>query len=345
MSRIFKRPMFRKGGNVGDGIMTGIVDREMHAVSDPDGVGGKSNRERIMEAYDKYPSQDFDPLTKFLLQYGPAAATQTGGGGTIGNLLAAGKEPIADLIKNRGAENKFKRKIAMEGEILDIETENALRLATEKAKGDSKTYKDILVGEEISRLVPRIGELTTILENQDGTLSEADKVRYRNELDTAKINLNRYKKDDPTKVALLDIFTKSTQGEYVLSNNIKALFKANPQKYGNDPKNSKLLMDAIRETEKFLTQMLSTRTNEAEGGRIGYALGTPEPQVQPELNEQPISYEQLRARLPKEIGNDIVTLMANSASALEDFASIQSQQDVDNFNTRYGVNLVLPTGA
>ena len=58
-----------------------------------------------------------------------------------------------------------------------------------------------------------------------------------------------------------------------------------------------------------------------------------------------ISYEQLRARLPKEIGNDIVTLMANSASALEDFASIQSQQDVDNFNTRYGVNLVLPTGA
>ena len=25
--RTFKRPMFRKGGNVGDGIMTGIVDR------------------------------------------------------------------------------------------------------------------------------------------------------------------------------------------------------------------------------------------------------------------------------------------------------------------------------
>ena len=33
MSRIFKRPMFRKGGNVGTGIMTGIVDRSMHAES------------------------------------------------------------------------------------------------------------------------------------------------------------------------------------------------------------------------------------------------------------------------------------------------------------------------
>ena len=27
MSKVFKRPMFRRGGNVGTGIMTGIVDR------------------------------------------------------------------------------------------------------------------------------------------------------------------------------------------------------------------------------------------------------------------------------------------------------------------------------
>ena len=32
--KTFRRPMFRKGGNVGDGIMTGIVDRSMHA-ADP----------------------------------------------------------------------------------------------------------------------------------------------------------------------------------------------------------------------------------------------------------------------------------------------------------------------
>ena len=323
-----------------NGIMSGIQETPRTQYSEG------STRERLLKVAEEYPSQAADPLGQFLITGGLNLLSGKGAGkGTLGALAESYKEPTANLFKSMSEKNQLEKKLALEGEVLDIETENALRLATEKAKGDSKTYKDILVGEEISRLVPRIGELTTILENQDGTLSEADKVRYRNELDTAKINLNRYKKDDPTKVALLDIFTKSTQGEYVLSNNINALFNANPQKYGNDKKNSKLLMDAIRETEKFLTQMLSTRTNEAEGGRIGYALGTPEPQVQPELNEQPISYEQLRARLPKEIGNDIVTLMANSASALEDFASIQSQQDVDNFNTRYGVNLVLPTGA
>ena len=50
MSRIFKRPMFRKGGNVGTGIMTGIVDRSMHAENpfvlgnqgmNPNGLGFK----------------------------------------------------------------------------------------------------------------------------------------------------------------------------------------------------------------------------------------------------------------------------------------------------------------
>jgi hypothetical protein len=55
-----------------------------------------------------------------------------------------------------------------------------------------------------------------------------------------------------------------------------------------------------------------------------------------------ISYDQLRARLPNEITDDIVELMSNSAEALEDFAMISSQQEVDQFNKKYSVNLVLP---
>jgi hypothetical protein len=31
MSRILRRPMFRRGGEVGEGIMTGIVDRSNYA--------------------------------------------------------------------------------------------------------------------------------------------------------------------------------------------------------------------------------------------------------------------------------------------------------------------------
>ena len=36
MSRTFKRPMFRKGGNVGNGIMSGITDRVQAKAGYPD---------------------------------------------------------------------------------------------------------------------------------------------------------------------------------------------------------------------------------------------------------------------------------------------------------------------
>jgi hypothetical protein len=57
---------------------------------------------------------------------------------------------------------------------------------------------------------------------------------------------------------------------------------------------------------------------------------------------QKLSFEEIRNRLPKEITDDIVRLIANSSEALQDFAYIKTQQDVNQFNVKYGVNLVLP---
>ena len=61
--------------------------------------------------------------------------------------------------------------------------------------------------------------------------------------------------------------------------------------------------------------------------------------------EDKIDYATLRARLPQEINDDIVKLLAASPEALEDFATIATQQDVDQFNKKYNVNLVLPSEA
>ena len=58
-----------------------------------------------------------------------------------------------------------------------------------------------------------------------------------------------------------------------------------------------------------------------------------------------LSYEELRARLPEEVTDDIVVILAESPQALVDFAEIQTQTDVDEFNMKYGVNLSLPSGA
>ena len=59
-------------------------------------------------------------------------------------------------------------------------------------------------------------------------------------------------------------------------------------------------------------------------------------------NEINISYEQLRDRLPQEISNDIVLLLSKSYEAFADFAEIQTQADVNEFNTKYNVQLFLP---
>ena len=49
MSRILKRPMFRKGGEVMEGIMTGIQPRKNYA---EDGVVRQTEDEIIKEAFD-----------------------------------------------------------------------------------------------------------------------------------------------------------------------------------------------------------------------------------------------------------------------------------------------------
>lgn len=136
MSKVFKRPMFRKGGSVNEGIMTGIVDRENHAenpfVGGQRGMGvntdfnleerntspqmnlpdlktmTKENIDLLLEAAGERGG--YDPLTQFLLQYGPAAAKQTGGG-TFANLIAAAEKPVESLIASKQKEDDFLRSI------------------------------------------------------------------------------------------------------------------------------------------------------------------------------------------------------------------------------------------
>jgi len=121
---------------------------------------------------------------------------------------------------------------------------------------------------------------------------------------------------------------------------------------------------------KGFDQGLSGVELQADGGRVGKANGgitetadvnmmteTPtgmtdvnvqETETVPaQTNEINISYDQLRDRLPPEVTDDIVLLLSQSYEALADFAEIQTQADVNQFNIKYNVQLFLPqqTGA
>jgi len=96
-------------------------------------------------------------------------------------------------------------------------------------------------------------------------------------------------------------------------------------------------------------------SNFAEGGRVKKSIGGDveemEETVKETVTEGPatptapvkkMTYAELRNRLPKEITDDVVQLIEKSQEAMQDFAYIRTQGDVDSFNLKYGVNLVLP---
>ena len=53
------------------------------------------------------------------------------------------------------------------------------------------------------------------------------------------------------------------------------------------------------------------------------------------------TYAMLRARLPAEIPDDVVSLISYNPEAFADFASIENQEDVKSFNEKYGMELVI----
>jgi len=203
MSRILRRPMFRKGGNVGTGIMTGIVDREGYDNgSDP--FTGRTiptlkdltaeSVQALQEAAG--PRGGFDPLTSFLLAYGPAAAMENRGGGTIANLIAAAKEPSAALIKSKADEDKFQRGLRTRATASAIEKRDKM-METEA----ERKFKSDLFEKETNRLMDLqendfSNEAKVLGLKQDFSSDQATKER--------ELKLNMQKIDNALRSGLLD---------------------------------------------------------------------------------------------------------------------------------------------
>ena len=116
MSSTFKRPLIRKGGTTGGGIMDNVVERGQYADSNAKDIKGLSIGDKVslVESLGGPDKGLADPLTQFLLQIGPRIGTQTGKGGIIPNLLEASKEPLSDLISAQRARRKTRQAIGLE---------------------------------------------------------------------------------------------------------------------------------------------------------------------------------------------------------------------------------------
>jgi hypothetical protein len=205
-------------------------------------------------------------------------------------------------------------------------------------------FKDQALMGELAKVIPQISDTLAKLQEDPNNQELKDKLQILE--GQKKIILGK----DPIAEASLDIFVKSPQGATVFTTERKKLLAANPEKYMTESGVNEILL--TQDTMKIIQQILQGFY--ADGGRVGLAMGGEptgikdpkiNPPAQPLSSTNQMSYENLRTRLPKEISDDIVKLLSVSPEAFEDFAVIQTQQDVDTFNKKYDVNLVLPAEA
>ena len=243
----------------------------------------------------------------------------------------------------------FGKVIAAEGEMLGSEEQG-------------KIFKDKLMLDTLIGATKDKVRLTKALEEETDAAKIAE---MESDLLVADTTINQLRKRNP----LVDKILGSTAVvkellDVILPAYDKAMIEDpdNPGtqvlKYPKTPEGqAQKIQDAMAEIMRIVQA-----GGQAEGGRVGHAQGelvedinvqeTIQPGAMPnamgqapEVEPVGMSFDELRARLPETITDDIVILLSQSGQALEDFATIQTQQDVDNFNTKYNVNLVLPAEA
>jgi len=125
VSRTLKRPMFRRGGQVNDGIMTGIVDREQKKVGD---VAGRA-RELTPELASLL--EEFTPQTKLPIgQFGlNLASGKFAGSGALQNIVGSATDPYKQFTKADDA-----RESAIRSGAVKLGIGQAMAEATARAK-------------------------------------------------------------------------------------------------------------------------------------------------------------------------------------------------------------------
>ena len=344
------RPMFRRGGSTGEGITSGL------------------SRQGYEHGKTVQPRRPNTNLNNFLIDFGLDLISRPPQGGIFATAASAAKDPFSRFQARQVAQEDRDWQQKMYDEKMAFEQE--------KFKEDKSQFKRELEQDRYLGELEAQGE-KQFIEDQinaywdpliDAELDEEKKKLLENEKRADKYNIIVQGADISDQYKILTneaAYTQAlTAAENELENtkNDKTGMNWVQEDAGYAERLQNLINKYLRLASKFLEEGKQLK---ASGGRVGKALGgeitedinmrtqTPggisdinisetmesDPGTTNEIN---ISYEQLRDRLPPEISNDIVLLLSESYEAFADFAEIQTQADVNEFNTKYNVQLFLP---
>ena len=364
MSRVLNRPMFRLGGST-SGITSGLDTPKRGRVDGPGGYAGidyDKAFETSQKITDKYYPRRGGDINRFLIEWGLNMAGNPPSGNVLQTAAKEAQGPTQKLFASMDESDATRSAVGagLFGEIIGAEGE---------MMGGRDVFKDELMLETLIKATKDKVRLTKELEKEtDKTIIAAK----QEELLVANTIINQLRERNP----LVDRVLGSTAVvkellDVILPSYDKMMIKdaetgENVLKYPKTPEGqAKKIQDAMAEIMRIVQ---AGGTQMAKGGRVGLnvgglpnqgsptamanaatdtevedAFGVSVADAAPQVDAVGMSFDELRARLPATITDDIVILLSQSGEALEDFATIQTQQDVDNFNTKYNVNLILPS--
>ena len=344
MSIVLRRPMFR-GGRVrkSNGGVMDIYEQISEKIPMP-----KRREPRALSTGDylRIASAGLDILGR-----------PSEGGGFRG-ALATASQPLAKLGVDIGESIDAREARSLE----DLKEAQQQRNEKIAALTGAQVEMDVGMAKAQGEFARKLRALEAVYEvkresiNNNAEIDEATKKKQLSDLDTQFNTDKEYYLIKGGDVS--DFFKLGSQGELIKAANRAAKKQIKQEGIGPDsPNYLTRLAELQAQYLAIMTQQFGKQF--AEGGAVttdvNMMTATPKgitdvnveemSTTQPKQDLPQLSYDEIRARLPKEISDDIVTLLANSYEALADFAEIRTQADVDAFNLKYQVQLVLPQEA
>jgi hypothetical protein len=352
------------------GLLNGVVDKaapdknfvpKLNVEGEAEPVSMEDKLARIMKQYEVTPEQDLNAVISGLGQFG--------GSYTLGEALQK-----AAQTRNQIIEPKLQRAQDIKAKLDLLPIEQAYKERLQMLKNKDKTFA---LSDKITKLKEGMNRLYEIEDKlKDPTTSLDDKKKLLREKSIIEGTVETIlPKSDP----ILEGFLKSDLGAKLFKSEIAAI-KSERGIKDDEKVTHDMYIEAIKRVREKLSKVSSTKDKAMKkGGRVKMEEGgIPEryttddesdtdtaeqgtdlnltdlaSQQQDQMPQskmqqiaanqvQPLSYQELRARLPKEISDEVVNLISKSQQALVDFANITTQKDAVDFNAKYGVNLVLP---
>jgi len=363
--------MFRMGGSANEGITSGLDKPKRGLVDEPGKYSqsledqfGLSEIDQLVKS--RRPKETYKDRDDFLINLGLDLVSRPPSSNIISTIGSAAKGPFKQF--QTGQAQKKQLQTQNESDLFNTLVGAGAKVMG--SEGGGKIFSKQQAAEAVAKLM---GEFQDLRDTKD-TMSQKE---FEDKKAIIFGQIQQYQKENPAIASLFNDkeFNMAVKSKIktTLKNSQKVITVPNPDgegtielteaQYYADKRNSVQLQQEIgkRYLEYYNNMTMygvGAVENKAEGGRIGYqegmsvmpaagdmgqAAGNMQQETMPQELQQDLTFEELRNRLPQEVSDDIINLILTSAEAMEDFATIQTEQDISIFNKKYGVNLVLPS--